>query len=39
MQNKFKKVKEALKEAIISGQYSIGAKLPTETEFMSQYYF
>ena len=37
MQNKFKKVKEALKEAIISGQYSIGAKLPTETELMAQY--
>lgn len=37
MQNKFQRVKDALKEVILSGKYPIGTKLPTESELMAQY--
>ena len=37
MENKYQKVKDALKEAILSGKYAIDAKLPTETDFMNQF--
>lgn len=37
MENKYQKVKDALKEAILSGEYAIDAKLPTETEMMERF--
>ncbi|WP_367296366.1 GntR family transcriptional regulator [Levilactobacillus yonginensis] len=37
MENKYQKVKDALKEAILSGRYQIDHKLPTETEMMEQF--
>ncbi|SPX68374.1 arabinose operon repressor [Lactiplantibacillus plantarum subsp. plantarum] len=37
MENKYQKVKDALKEAILSGEYAIDAKLPTETEMMKRF--
>ena len=33
MENKYQKVKDALKEAILSGEYAIDAKLPTDIRF------
>lgn len=37
MENKFQRVKESLKEEILSGKYKIDDKLPTESELMVQY--
>lgn len=37
MENKYQKVKDGLKEEIISGKYKIHDKLPTESELMQQY--
>lgn len=37
MQAKYEKVEEALKKKILSGDYKIGQKLPTETELMNQF--
>ncbi|MBP5809552.1 GntR family transcriptional regulator, partial [Lactiplantibacillus argentoratensis] len=32
MENKYQKVKDALREAILAGEYAIDEKLPTESE-------
>lgn len=37
MENKYQKVKDALKDAILTGKYAIDDKLPTETELMNQF--
>ncbi|WP_341780083.1 GntR family transcriptional regulator [Levilactobacillus sp. HBUAS70063] len=37
MENKYQRVKDSLKEAILSGKYPIDEKLPTETELMEQF--
>jgi len=37
MENKYQKVKDGLKEDIISGKYQVDEKLPTESELMKQY--
>lgn len=37
MQAKYEKVEEELKKKILSGDYKIGQKLPTETELMNQF--
>ncbi|WP_407880329.1 GntR family transcriptional regulator [Furfurilactobacillus entadae] len=37
MENKYQKVKNGLKEAILAGQYKVNDKLPTETELMEAY--
>lgn len=37
MQAKYEKVEEELKKKILSGEYEIGQKLPTETELMNQF--
>lgn len=37
MENKYQKVKDGLKEDIISGKYKVDEKLPTESELMKQY--
>ncbi|WP_203640891.1 GntR family transcriptional regulator [Levilactobacillus andaensis] len=37
MENKYQKVKDGLKEDIISGKYQVNEKLPTESELMKQY--
>lgn len=37
MENKYQRVKDSLKELILSGQYRIDEKLPTETELMNKY--
>lgn len=37
MENKYQKVKDGLKQAILGGQYKVDDKLPTETELMAQY--
>lgn len=37
MQAKYEKVEEELKNKILSGEYEIGQKLPTETELMNQF--
>ncbi|MGP4116423.1 GntR family transcriptional regulator [Levilactobacillus zymae] len=37
MESKYQKVKDALKEAILSGKYPIDQKLPTETELMERF--
>ncbi|MTV81667.1 GntR family transcriptional regulator [Secundilactobacillus folii] len=37
MQAKYEKVEEELKNSILSGEYKIGEKLPTETELMNRF--
>ncbi|QLE63168.1 Transcriptional repressor of arabinoside utilization operon GntR [Furfurilactobacillus rossiae] len=37
MENKYQKVKDGLKEAILTGKYKVNDKLPTETELMAMY--
>ena len=37
MENKYQKVKDGLKEDIISGKFKVNDKLPTESELMKQY--
>lgn len=37
MENKFSEVETALKEAIMTGEYKINEKLPTETELMNKF--
>lgn len=37
MENKYQRVKDTLKEEILSGKYPIDEKLPTETELMNQF--
>ncbi|ARQ92415.1 GntR family transcriptional regulator [Levilactobacillus brevis] len=37
MENKYQRVKDTLKEAILSGKYPIDEKLPTETELMNRF--
>ncbi|MCT3301874.1 GntR family transcriptional regulator [Lactiplantibacillus pentosus] len=37
MENKYQKVKDSLREAILAGEYAIDEKLPTESELMARF--